>query len=95
MDSGATVYEGYVGVTPTNFWINEGTVTDIVADGQPLVRYHGMLMPMGDKWRATKAEAAADIVSALHRHIGDVRKQIDKLRTELLNGKHDEQEVAA
>ena len=95
MDSGATVYEGYIGVNPMNHWVNKGTVTDIVADGQTLVRYGEMLIPMGERWRATEAEAVADIVSALHRHIGTVHQQIDKLRTQLLNGKHAEQEVAA
>lgn len=91
MNSGSTVYEGYVGLDPTNHWINEGVVTDIVADGQPLIRYGGMLIPAGDRWRETRAEAAADIISALHRHIGKVRLQIDELRTRCLN----QQESAA
>lgn len=85
MDSGATVYEGYVGVSPENHWINEGIVTGVVVDGQAMVRYGDLLIPMGERWRATRADAQRDIVTALVRHIGRLQAMVDELKDEILH----------
>ena len=85
MDSGTKVYEGYVGINPENAWINEGIVTGIVVDGQVMVRYGDLLVAKGDRWRATKAEAKADIVAAMVRHIGRLQAKVDEMRDEILH----------
>lgn len=84
MEVGTKVYEGYVGVTAENFWINEGTVSDVLVEGQPMVSYCDMLMPMGERWRATRVEAQADIVTQLMRRIGKLQATVDGLMNEML-----------
>jgi len=84
MEVGTKVYEGYVGVNAENFWINEGTVSGVVVDGQVMVQYLHVLTPMGERWRATRVEAQADIVTQLLRRIGKLQATVDELKDEML-----------
>lgn len=85
MDKGTTVYRAYVCTTPGMYWIDEGTVTEIVLDGVPLVRLHSTLTPLDDKWHATKAGAKADAVAAIARQVGALQAKLDTLRDEVLH----------
>lgn len=85
MEVGTKVYEGYVGVNAENFWINEGTVSGVVVEGQPMVSYCNTLTPMGERWRATRVEAQADIVTQLLRRIGKLQATVDELKDEMLH----------
>ena len=85
MEVGAKVYEGYVGVNAEHFWINEGTVSGVVVEGQPMVSHCNTLTPMGERWRATRVEAQADIVTQLLRRIGKLQATVDELKDEMLH----------
>jgi hypothetical protein len=85
MEVGTKVYEGYVGVSADNWWINEGTVSGLVVDGKPLVRHAEMLIEMGDRWRLTRVEAKADVVTQLLRRIGKLQATVDELKDDMLH----------
>jgi|688.fasta_scaffold00746_68 hypothetical protein len=85
MDKGARVYKAYIGSTPGVWWIDDGTVSAIVADGKPLVQYGPALVPLDERWHTTKAGANGDVVKALARQIGVLQADIDKLRDEMLH----------
>lgn len=85
MDSGTKVYRAYVAMQPGNYWFDEGTVSEIVVDGVPLVRWHDSLVPLTDRWHASKAGAQGDVVKGLVRQIGELQAKLDKLRDEMLH----------
>lgn len=87
MDSGTKVFKAYASEWDDRFthWVDEGTVTEIVVDGQPLVRLNGVLVPLDDKWRATRTEAQRDVHAALVRHIGRIQAKADEMADEILH----------
>ena len=86
MDSGTKVYRAYIGTTPEHCWVDEGVVTEVLVNGQPLVRIgKDVLTPYADGWRATRTAARRDIHVALIRHIGEMQARADKLADELLH----------
>jgi len=88
MDAGQKVYRAYICQTPGDYWIDTGTITDLVVNGVPLVRMNGEVMvPLSDKWRETKVQAKADVAAGIARKIGAVQVKLDELRAEIL---HDE-----
>ena len=95
MDSGTTVYRAYVATTPGSYWIDEGTISEIVLDGSPLVRFHDTLTPMGSGWHTTKAGAHAVVVKELARQIGSLQAKLDTIRDEMLHEALTTEEVAA
>jgi hypothetical protein len=95
MDKGQTVYRAYVATTPGNYWFDEGVVSEIVVNGVPLVRWFDSLVPLNDRWHATKAGAKADVVRGLARQIGELQAKLDKLRDEMLHEDLTTEEVAA
>lgn len=91
MDAGQTVYQPYVGTMLSEKGgvvtvIYEGTVTDIIADGQPLVRCGaGTLTKVSDNWFETRADANRAMATALAEIARGIHEQIDGLRTQLRN----------
>jgi hypothetical protein len=89
MDTNATVYKGNVFSNPHGFvhpyYITEGEVSGVVVDSVPMVRIHNALFPATDGWRETKAEAMDDVVRELARMSGELMKQIDEIRSEMLH----------
>ena len=90
MDAGQTVYQPYVGTMVSASGgivthVYEGTVTDIVADGQPLVRSGGMLSKVSDNWFETRADANRAMATALAEIARGIHEQIDGLRTQVRN----------
>lgn len=88
MDSGTKVFRAYVSQWDDRFthWIDEGVVTEIVSDGKALVRHSsGMLEPMDDRWRETKADAQRDIHAGMVRFIGKLQARADELAAEILH----------
>lgn len=95
LDAGTKVYKLYVYLDQSNWSINEGVVTDIVANGQHLVRYGSGLYPMGEGWRLTKTECKQDYEAVLVRSIVKMMASLDKLRDEILHETLATQEVAS
>lgn len=91
MDAGQTVYRPYVGTMVSDLGgivthVYEGTVTDIVADGEPLVRSGGgTLSKVSDGWHETRADANRAMATALAEIARGIHEQIDGLRTQLRN----------
>lgn len=91
MDAGETVYRPYVGTMVSELGgivthVYEGTVTDIIADGDPLVRSgSGTLSKASDGWYATRTEANRAMATALAEIARGIHEQIDGLRTQLRN----------
>jgi hypothetical protein len=91
MDAGQTVYRPYVGMTLSQFggvvtFFTEGTVTEIVADGEPLVRDSGgTLSKVSAGWCETQAEANRAMATALAEIARGIHEQIDGLRTQVRN----------
>lgn len=91
MDAGQTVYKPYVGTMVSErggivTHIYEGTVTEIIADGQPLVRCSGgMLSKVSDNWFETRADANRAMATALAEIARGIHEQIDGLRTQVRN----------
>ncbi len=94
MDKGTKVYRAYVGLQPGTYWFDEGTVSEIVVDGVPLVRWYDSLVPLNDRWHATKARAADDVIKGMVRQIGELQAKIDKLRDEVMHESLTTEEVA-
>lgn len=95
MDKGTKVYRAYVATTPGHYWFDEGVVSEIVVDGMPLVRWYDSLVPLSDRWHATKAGAKRDVVTAMARQIGELQAKLDTLRDEMLHEDLTTEEVAA
>lgn len=88
MDSGTKVFRAYVSKWDDRFtsWIDEAVVTEIVSDGKALVRHSsGMLEPIDDRWRETKADAQRDIHAEMVRFIGKLQARADELADEILH----------
>jgi hypothetical protein len=90
MDAGETVYRPYVGTMVSDLggivtYLYEGTVTDIVADGQLLVRCGQQLSKVTDGWHETRADANRAMATALAEIARGIHEQIDGLRTQLRN----------
>jgi len=95
MDKGTKVYRAYVATTPGSYWIDEGTISEIVLDGMPLVRFHDSLTPMGSRWHATRAGAQAEVVKEFAKQIGSLQAKLDTIRDEMLHEALTTEEVAA
>lgn len=98
MDGGTKVFKAYASEWDDRFthWIDEGTVTEIVVDGNPVVRMSGVvLVPLDDRWRATRVEAQRDVHAALVRHIGGLQAKADKMADEILHATLTTEEAAA
>lgn len=87
MEKGAKVFKAYYSDydNRVSHWVMEGTVTDIVKDGVPLVQCGGMLEPMSDKWHERKADAQRDIHRGLVRFIGKMQAKADEMAAEILH----------
>jgi hypothetical protein len=87
MDGGTKVYKAYISENDNRFihWIDEGTVTEIVVDGNPVVRMSGVMVPLDDRWRATRFEAQRDVHTALVRHIGGLQAKADEMADQILH----------
>ena len=96
MNAGQNVYRAYVCNAPGEYWIDTGTITDIVSNGQPMVRMRSeVLVPLGKDWRATKADAKADAAARIARQIGAVQAKLDALREEILHDELTTEEVTS
>lgn len=88
MQAGQTIYRAYVCSAPGEYWIDSGVLTDIMSNGEPMVRLPSeVLVPLGKDWRETKAGAKSDAAAGIARQIGKVQAKLDALRAEIL---HDE-----
>jgi hypothetical protein len=97
MDSGSKVFRAYASGYDDRFthWIDEGVVSEVVVDGQSLVRLNGVLTPLDDKWRVTRSEAQRDVHVALLRHIGKLQAKADEMADEILHSTLTAQEAVS
>jgi hypothetical protein len=95
VNKGTPVFSAYIATNPELHSINEGVVSDIVVNGEQLVRYGDSLVPFGTRWRLSKAEAKQDARAALVRHIGRLQAVADKLADEILHDHLTTEEAAA
>jgi hypothetical protein len=95
MDAGTTVWRAYTAITPGNWWLEEGVVTEIVVDGVPLVRWLDTLVPLTDQWRESKTAAKRDAAMGIARQIGKLQVVLDELRDECLHEELASMEVPA
>lgn len=96
METGQEVYRAYVCSVPGEYWFDTGFVTDIVSNGEPMVRLPmGVLVPLGTDWRETKAAAKADAAAGIARQIGAVQAKLDALRAEILHDELTTEEVTS
>ena len=95
MDKGTKVYRAYIATTPGTYWIDEGTISEIVVDGVPLVKWFDSLVPLDSQWHATKAGAKTDAAKGIARQVGELQAKLDKLRDEMLHEALTTEEVAA
>jgi len=97
MEKGTPVYKVYVciGSTDPSWWVDEGVVTGIVADGVPLVQMGAAFFPLDGRWHATKAAAKNDALVALIRKAGAIQAKIDTLRDEIAHDLLTTEETAA
>ena len=95
MDKGTKVYRAYVAMTPGQYWIDEGTISEIVLDGVPMVRFHDSLTPMNTGWHPTKSGAMADVVKEFAKQIGGLQAKLDTIRDQMLHEALTTEEVAA
>ena len=94
MDKGTKVFRAYV-VTIGSVCVESGIISGIVANGEPLVSWAGMLTPFSDNWRASKTEAKRDAQAALIRQIGELQAKADAMHDEILHEILTTEEVAA
>jgi hypothetical protein len=72
-------------------YLGEGVATDVIVDGQQMVRIYNVLVPAADRnpnscpWRDTKTAARRDIHGWMVRRIGKLQAEADKLADELLH----------
>lgn len=87
MDSGTTVYKAYIpfscGAEHSSVW--EGTVTEAVLNGVPLVRLYSTLQPLDDTWHVRRIDAERDIHRALIRQIGSLQAKADAMAANILH----------
>lgn len=97
MDKGKKVWRGYYsdGAGMPVHWVDEGEVTDIIMNGEQLVRMRNMLVPLTGDWRVTIGEAKRDIHRKLVRFIGSLQAKADKLSDEILHDDLTTEEAAA
>ncbi len=97
MDKGTKVFKAYYSDydNRVSHWVMEGTVTEIVKDGVPLVQCGGTLEPMSDRWHSRKADAQRDIHRGLVRFIGRMQAKADALADEILHADLATEEAAA
>lgn len=95
MDKGTKVYRAYVATTPGSYWIDEGTISEIVVDGVPFVRHYESLTPLNARWHTTKAGAQGEVVKEIAKQIGGLQAKLDMLRDEMLHASLTTEEVLA
>jgi multidrug resistance efflux pump len=97
MDGGTKVYKAYISAQDDRLihWIDEGTVTEIVVDGNPVVRMSDVLVPLDGRWRTTRVEAQRDVHAALVRHIGGLQAKADEMADQILHATLTTEEAAA
>jgi hypothetical protein len=87
MDAGQTVYKAYVGDILYDDGIfvsvSEGTVTEIVTNGVPLIRFGRMLQPFDTGWHETREAAMASAASVLRGRLAVVQAQLDRIVEEV------------
>jgi len=96
VDAGTKVFKAYISTHDDRFihWIDEGTVTEIVVNGNPMVRMTGVLVPFDGRWRATRFEAQRDVHAAMIRHIGTLQAKADVMADEILHATLTTEEAA-
>lgn len=71
------------GLGSDTFYIGVGTLTQMVgSDGRRLIQHGTVYVPASDEWRATKAEAIADVRAALGRRAANVEARIAEIERE-------------
>jgi hypothetical protein len=95
MEQGTKVFRAFVCLGPSQWWVDVGEVTGIVADGVPLVRCGRLLQPLDASWHLNQTECKRDAATALARHIGTLQAQLDKMRDEILHDDLTTEEAAA
>ena len=81
---GQTVYRAYVTESSLGFWIDEGVVA-LEIDGQTFIKMRSVMVPLDDKWHATKAAAKDDVITAFIRKISEFQAKVDELKAEIVH----------
>lgn len=86
LDAGTKVWRAYIPISATTTpWLDEGVVTDIIADGKQLVRWGNALVTLDDRWHTNRTDARRDIHATMVRNIGLMQAEADKMADELLH----------
>lgn len=80
---GQQVYRAYV-TESLGFWIDEGVVASEL-DGQTFVKLRSVMVPLDEKWHATRAAAKEDVITAFIRKIGEFQAKVDELKAEIVH----------
>jgi hypothetical protein len=99
MNAGQKVWKGNTYSTVESlsgyYYMTEAVATGMELDGQPMVRYHDLLMPASNGWHATEAAAKQAVVDELIRVAGKLQAAIDTLKDEILHEHLIAEEAAA
>jgi hypothetical protein len=85
MDTPIKVYKSYVFDNQCDYYLWEGTLTDVEVDGVQMVRHGSSLSPLTEGWHFTKAGAKGDAAKRMAVLIGISQARLDKLRDEILH----------
>jgi hypothetical protein len=79
------VYKAYVFDRACEYYLMEGTLTEIEVDGVQMVRHGSLLSPLTDGWNFTTTSAKSDAAARMAVLIGESQARLDKLREEILH----------
>ena len=94
MDTALKVYKAYVFDRACDYYLWEGTLTEIEVDGVQMVRHGSSLSPLNEGWNFTKTAAKRDAAARMAVLIGESQARLDKLRDEILHDDLTTEEVA-
>jgi hypothetical protein len=94
MDTPIKVYKAYVFDQSCDYYLWEGTLTEIEIDGVQMVRHGSSLVPLTEGWNFTKTAAKRDAAQKMAVLIGKSQARLDALRDEILHEQLASEEAA-
>ena len=91
MTTGTTVYRAQLWVDPLShgkpYYITTAEVSDVIVNGEPMVRMHDVLVPINQEhvapWRATKKEAMRDAWNEMVKKTAAMQAATDLIYCEI------------
>ena len=93
MDNAIKVYKAYVFDRSCDYYLWEGTLTEIEVDGVQMVRHGSSLCPINEGWNFTQTAAKRDAAASIAVLIGKSQAILDALRDEILHEELTTEEV--